>query len=265
MTTSGHEPNYDLATGAEDFTLVHHNETDFTAFRDFQASLDEKFSKIEEGRSRAERLANVKKWDASLPPRWRGSSLKTIENEAARSAERLIQEHHMGSFFIKGAPSVGKTYLSFAIVRRFIGLGLITPSHVKIISEESLLSIPKLGFAGQDRFEELMKASVRFYIFDNVGTRDHFDKREGPLWEQLLDHIYSKDLAAIFTSTKAAASFAEKLSSPAESKFKQLIDGKIIEMKSDKALPQLDDWSDEELEETSKEQREVGLFNEFKG
>lgn len=263
MSDKDPDLNYDLATSAEDFSLVHHNETDFNAFRDFQASLDEKFSKLEEGRSRAERLANVKKWDASLPPRWRGSSLKTIENDAARTAERLIQEHRMGSFFIKGAPSVGKTYLSFAIVRRFIGLGLLTPSNVKVISEESLLSIPKLGFAGQDRFEELMKSTVRFYIFDNVGTRDHFDKREGPLWEQLLDHIYAKDLGAVFTSTKAAASFAEKLSSPAESKFKHLIDGKIIEMKSDKALPKLDDWSDEEIAETSKDQKEVGLFNAF--
>lgn len=256
--------NYDLATGTEDFTLLNHNETDFGAFKDFQASLEAKFSKLEASRSKQERLLNVKKWDSSLPERWRGGSLKTIENDAAKVAERLIHEKRLGSFFIKGEAGVGKTYLSFAIVRRFIGLGLLTPSMVKIISEESLLSIPKLGFAGHTRFEELLLPTIKFYIFDNVGTRDHFDKREGPLWEQLLDHIYTKDLAAIFSSARSAASFAEKLSSPAESKFRHLVDGKIIEMKSTASLPKLDDWSEAELEETATNEKEVGLFDEFK-
>lgn len=257
-------PEYELANDAQDFSIVHHNETDFTAFRDFQASLDEKFSKLEEDRSRQQRLANVKKWDASLPKRWQGASLKNISNPAALVAEKLIQDHRMGSFFIKGDAGVGKTYLSFAIVRRFIGLGLLTPSMVKIISEENLLSIPKLGFAGQARFDELLHPSIKFYIFDNVGTRETFNKNEGPLWEQLLDHIYAKDLAAIFSSTGSAASFGAKLSTAAESKFTRLIDGKIIKMESDKSLPRLDDWEERELEENGKEQEEVGLFNEFK-
>lgn len=251
---------------SEDFTFLKHNKTDYAAFRDFQEELNARYQEIEKARSKSERESNVKKWDSSLPERWRGADLKTIENSAAGKAEALIREKRFGSFFVRGESSVGKTYLSFAIARRFIQLGWVTPSQVKIISEESLLNIPKLGFSGHDRFDKLFNESFRLYLFDNVGTRESYDKRESPLWEQLLDHIYTNNLAAIFTSTGSATAFSEKLSTPAASKLRHLINGRIITMENEgKRTPELDDLTPEE--QTIREERgsKASLFSEFDG
>lgn len=259
------EDDFSQVTDAKNFDLLKHNPTDYSAFRDFQKEIDSKYRNIEEKRSRSERAANVRKWDASFPPRWAGANLKDIKNPAAAEAEKLIREKRFGSFYVRGEPNVGKTYLSFAIARRYIALGWVTPSQVKIISEENLLTIPKLGFSGHDRFDKLFTDSFHLYIFDNVGNRESYDKRESPLWEQLLDHIYTNNLAAIFTSTGSATAFSEKLSSPAGSKFRHLINGKIINMESNGATHPLtlDELTEEEQLAEKKFSDRTDLFGKF--
>lgn len=259
------DEDFSRVTDAKNFNLLNHNPTDYTLFRDFQAEMDSKYQGIEKERSRSERAANVRKWDSSFPPRWAGANLKEIENPAAAEAEELIRSKRFGSFYVRGEPNVGKTYLSLAIARRFIALGWATPSQVKIISEENLLTIPKLGFSGHDRFDRLFNESLHLYIFDNVGTRESYDKRESPLWEQLLDHIYTNNLAAIFTSTGSATAFSEKLSSPAASKFRHLINGKIINMEANgRAHPvELDELTDEERLADQRTSDRKDLFGKF--
>lgn len=259
------EESFDRATDAKNFVLLKHNTTDYSAFRSFQEEMNSRFQEIEGRRSKNERAANVRKWDSSFPPRWAGANLKDIANPAAAEAEALIRQKRFGSFYVRGEPNVGKTYLSLAIARRFIALGWVTPSQVKIISEENLLTIPKLGFSGHDRFDKLFTESLRLYIFDNVGTRESYDKRESPLWEQLLDHIYTHNLAAIFTSTGSATAFSEKLSSPAASKFRNLINGKIINMESNgRAQPiKLDELTEDELGAEKRTSDRKDLFDKF--
>lgn len=255
--------NFISATDAKGFKFVNHNEKDFEKFRNFQDSLDSRFAPIEEDRDKRERASNVKKWDAEQPRRWKGADLKTIKNPAAKKVEALIRKYRWGSFYIQGEPGVGKSYVSLAIARRFISLGWVTPSQIKDVSEESLLTITKMGFAGQDKFRELFNSDLKLYIFDNVGNRDSYDKREGPLWEQLLDHIYTNDLAVVFTSLKSAASFSEKLSSPAGSKFRLLVDGKIVVMSGENNVPTLNDWTEDEKREEIEHSITNGLFNSF--
>lgn len=263
MTNDNNPSDFFAATGTKGFKVVNHNDKDFEAFNQFQNALDSKYSKLERDRNRQERISNVKKWDASQPPRWRGADLKTITNPAAQKVEALIRKHRWSSFYIKGEPGVGKSYLSLGIARRYISLGWVTPSQIKDVSEESLMSISKMGFAGQDKFSEFFNSNLKLYIFDNVGSRDSYDKREAPMWEQILDHIYTNDLAVIFTGLKSAASFSEKLSSPAGSKFRHLIDGKIIEMTGKNSAPSLSDGEDEDRAEVEKFQQNKSLFGKF--
>lgn len=259
------KPNFQNMTDSDDFSLVNHNPADFDSFHKFQEIIDARFAKIEEKRSKAERLKNIQKWDSMQTKRWKGARLKTINNPAADEAEKLIKENQFGSFFIQGANGVGKTYLGYAILRRYIGLGWITPSQIKIISEESLLRIPQLGFAGRERFEELLSKDYKVYLFDSVGQRSSYDsKRDIPLWEQMIDHVYSQSLAAIFTSTSSAESFSLQLPGSASSKFRHLIEGKEITMIGDGSEPKLKGLTEDENNVNNKIVDEIDKMNLFR-
>lgn len=232
------------ASGGDEFKFVKHNETDFSAFRDFQTSIDEKFAKSELEKSKRSRLDNLKKWDESLNNRWRGASLAKIGTPSSKEAIDVISKNGFGNFFINGDSGAGKTYLGYAILRRYIGAGWVTPSQIKVVSEDTIMSYALGGFEGRAKFEELLRPKYKVYLFDNVATKDHYDaRREIPFWEQLLEHVYSNSLAAIFTSNETPSSFAGILNDSGNSKFRHMISDRILTVRGTRA-PELADSQD---------------------
>lgn len=252
-------------TDADNLKVVNHNDRDYNSFNDFQSNINERFEKLENDRSLRERKKNLRMWDKSLPERWSGARLSKIENPAAKKAMKIIRDNEFASVFVQGEAGSGKTYLSYAIARKFIEKGWVTPSEIKIISEENLMSIPKMGFSGQANLEKLFSAQYKLYIFDNAGSRDNYDSKEGPIWEQLIDHIYTNSLVAIFTSPSSARIFADKLTDTAESKFKHLVHRKVITMKKEDDYDDgLGDYSEQEKNKIKREEQKVKNFSAFK-
>lgn len=216
-------PDFHALTASDDLRFVKHNPTDFDSFRRFQEELDERFSKTEEDRGKRERKANLAKWSEMVGTRWAGATLKTIENEAVQDVVRLIKEHRKTSFWITGESGSGKSYLAYAIIRSYIGFGWTTPSQVERISEEVLLGMASTGFEGMARFNKLLAPKNKIYLFDGVGSKHTYTDREKQLWEQLIDHIYTNSLVAIFTSNKPAEDFGCHLSDSGNSKLEHLV------------------------------------------
>jgi DNA replication protein DnaC len=214
-----------------DFKFVNHNQTDYDSFKDFQSSINSKFAKIEKEKSRRERIKNLKTWDENLVTRWKGASLGKIENTAAQQILEIIGKDGFESFYIHGDAGTGKTYISYGILRKFIGSGYVSPSQIKIISEETIMGYALTGFEGRARFDELFDSKYKVYLFDNVGSKEEYNKRrEVPFWEQLMEHIYSNSLVAIFTSNEEPKSFAGILNESGESKFSHIIADRVIEV-----------------------------------
>lgn len=214
-----------------DFRFVNHNATDYSSFKEFQSSIDEKFEKIEKAKSRNERIKNLKTWDENQVTRWKGASLGKIDNPAAKEILEIIKTEGFESFYIHGEAGSGKTYISYGILRKFIGSGFVSPSQIKIISEETIMGYALTGFEGRARFDELFDSKYKIYLFDNVVAKEQYNKhREIPFWEQLLEHIYSNSLVAIFTSNEEPQSFAGILNESGESKFSHLIGDRVIKI-----------------------------------
>ena len=212
-----------------------HNETDFERFRKFQNEIDERYSELERQRIKKERVNSLRKWDESLPERWRGASLGNIENPAAHEAVEIINNLGRGSFFMTGDAGSGKTYISYAIIRKYIGKGWTSLSQVKILSEESMLNLAYTGFEGKSKFEKLFDNRYNVYLFDNVGEREEYNVvKEIPLWERMIDHIYNNSLSAIFTSLTTPIEFSELMSDSAQAKLSHLVSGRIIQVEGNR-------------------------------
>lgn len=223
---------FHAATGGDEFKFIKHNEVDYDAFKNFQSSINEKFSKIEKNNAAKTRKENLRIWDERLAERWRGASLQKLAksgDSAAITAIKLIDQNKLDNFYISGESGVGKTYLAYAIIRRYIGRGYISPSQVKVISEETLMSYAMTGFEGRSKFDALLDPKFKLYLFDNVGSKESYDaRREVPFWEQLIQHIYSNGLSAIFTSLEPPQIFARILNDSGDSKFRYMVNNRVL-------------------------------------
>jgi len=243
------------------YSYKKHNETDFERFNKFQNEIDERYSELERQRTLRERINSLKKWDESLPERWRGASLSNIENPAAKEATEIINKLGKGSFFMTGDVGSGKTYISYAIVRKYIGKGWTSRSQVKILSEESMLNLAYTGFEGKSKFEKLFDSRYNVYIFDNVGERGEYNiVKEVPLWERMIDHIYNNSLSAIFTSLNSPVEFSQLMSDSAQAKFSHLISERIINVKGSRT-PVLSDNDDVYTEKKKKSDDPFSAFD----
>jgi len=218
----------------EDFNFVKHNETDFASFREFTKDLDERYSSIEAKREHSERVAALDKWDRELPDRWKDAKLNLIKKPVVEKIIEALKSHPRGSFFFTGASGAGKTFVAYALVRRFIGRGIATPSQIKMISEPILLNWATRGFKGADMIQALMDERYKLYIFDGIGTlSDSESDKVAPLWEQILDHIYSRDLIAVFTSADSLEKLSSTLSPSGEIKLRTLVSGRDFVVEAD--------------------------------
>ncbi len=218
----------------EDFNFVKHNKTDFDGFRDFAKDLDERYSSIEADRERKERVAALDKWDRELPDRWKDAKFSLIKKPVVQRILKALAEQPRGSFFFTGESGAGKTFVAYALVRRLIGKGVATPSQIKMVSESVLLSWASRGFKGADMLDTLFNERFKLYIFDGIGTlSDNEADKVAPLWEQILDHIYSRDLIAVFTSVDNLEKFSSTLSHSGETKITTLVNGRAFNVESD--------------------------------
>jgi DNA replication protein DnaC len=255
---------FHAAMGAGDFTFVRHNEVDYAAYREAQKAIDERFRVYEQKRSRDERLSNLLKWDEQLPERWRGAKLTQVRNPAAQEALTLMASKGPGSFFLQGDSGSGKTYIAYAIIRRYIGVGWVTPAQIKVIPEERLLSYAFTGFEGRKKMDQLLDPRYSLYLIDGVGSRGNYSPKEIELIEQIVAHIYSNSLMGIFTSNRSVRGLTVLLSDSGASRFGHLVSGKILEVGGTRdpvALP----VTDEELKDYQEVQDEGRKLNAFKG
>lgn len=219
------------------------NPTDYERFFELQSDIDKKMEKVNKERIISERKRNLAKWENSLPARWRDATLNKINSTSSNLVIQKIKQYRNGSYYFKGEPGSGKTYLAYATLRRLIGSGITTPSRIKIVGEDTILGYSKEGFRGRDAYNKLFDPIYNVYLFDNIGNQEVYDEKEIALLEQLIDHVYSNSLMAIFTSTIPAARFAKILSGSTSSKLSFLIEDRNIKVEG-KKTPIISDFDE---------------------
>jgi len=221
--------------GADEFRFINHNATDFDSFKEFQKTIDDRFAKTERDKNRKKIQYNLKIWDSKIVDRWRDARLSKIDNspQAKKAAEHALDVIKNGkkasSFYISGGPGTGKSWLAYAILRAMIARGFVGPSQIKMISEVAIFGMAGRGFEGNKIFDELLDSNYKLYLFDGI-TNKKLSEKEQQLWEQIIDHIYTNSLSAVFTSNYGVNNLADRLSDSGGSKLKFLVNNNLLDI-----------------------------------
>lgn len=227
---------------SKDIVEVIHNERDLERYQDRMDRMEKRYRVLELQRAKVQRERNLAKWDAKQVAPWDKARIGELKDEdAAREAVTIQLKHRWTSLFVTGPSGSGKTFLALAMVRRFIGHGLVAPHQVSQISEQRMLSNLKIGYQGHQEIKAMMDSGTRLFVVENVGSRSHYNDNELALWESFLDHAASQNIAVFFTSQKTAAEFDAMLSDSASSKFSHMVAGRIVTMSGVVKPPTLDE------------------------
>jgi|SRR5699024_4195703 len=236
----------------DEFKFKKKNELDHSKFRDFQREHAKRISRFEKDTQRESRIANLRLWDKITTERWRGSSLKKLDNQDI--AESISEDFKTGihSFFLIGAGNSEKTAAGHAIFRRGIGSGKINPTRVKFLPEYDILQWANSGFAGKDKLNKLMEYPFEGIILDSVDSSD-YNEREITALEGLIEKCYSHSIPLVVTSTVTPGEWGSNFSQSIFYKLKELFASRIYKFESEDIVNGDPNWDTEiETDEFSK-------------
>ena len=119
--------------------------------------------------------------------------------------------------------------LAYAAIRRMIGKGVVSPSGVKTISEEQIVSLGRSGFDGNRRLEEILSSRMSALIIEGLGSKNGLhNTMEKPSVERVIEHIYSNPVPVIVTSINTPKEMDRSLNSPAGSKILSMFDDSVV-------------------------------------
>lgn len=212
-------------TDSSNYKFVKHNKTDYDSFRNFQDVLNKRYEIVEADKRKEQINNNIKKFNRDVPQRWRDKKLSL-------NAKNALREHDLSyndSFYFYGDNDDDKRILSYLIAKKMLKTGLLMPSNIKIFSEEYMLGFARIGYEGNQKFNDLLGKTNKLYIIHDVGSRDTYDAdREGLLWDRLIDHVYSNSLQVILCGTNDYQNFYEILSNVGKGKLKSLVGDNVI-------------------------------------
>lgn len=247
---------------SKNFNFVNHNKVDYDSFFEFQKNRDNYMKSLEKDEEKEALLKNVKLWDSKTPARWNGASLSKLEDKNIKiKLSKEIKTHvEPQSFFLTGPVDSGKTYSAYAIYRRYIRMGLISPSEIFRTSESELLNYVNSGFAGRDKINRILSKSFKGMIFDSVGEAE-YSEAENKMIDRLIEKLYSDNVSVIFVSSKNPNSWLRDLSENTETRVKKLVEDRLIKFPQRKS-----DTADESsVWDEVNRNNDNDIFNKFKG
>lgn len=221
MTGSHNLANMGVSTG---LGKARHNPADVESFEKFRTSLLSKYDRLSKEREREAALRNVRSWVEGLPPRWKDANLNTIEVESV-TVEKVCESISRGvrSFYIVGNAGAGKTFLAYAILRRLIGIGEVSPSRILVISEPDILRYVRAGFDGQKEIEKILSRQYDVILFDDAGSKKTYnDSYDTPILGLFFSRIYNNNTSVIVTSSLPVERYGSMLGEQTEARLENM-------------------------------------------
>ena len=138
---------------------VRHNEVNHSNFQAFQARFENNHKNIESKLRQNVIRENLSSFADVVPPRFAHVSLPELARTSGREEiqwvlERLKNPSQPVSFYLGVTSGYDNVMAAYAIMRRYVGLGFLSPKQMVHIEENDIITLAKAGFHGaQDHHE----------------------------------------------------------------------------------------------------------------
>lgn len=168
--------------------------------------------------ARKENIAkNVELWHQTIEPRWRDASIDdgNMDPQVRSKIQERVERWETGrglhqiSMLFTGHLGRGKTWSAYAYAYELVRRGILAPAQIFISTETTLAAIATSGFEKEKRMKEILHPRYKFYFIDDIGRAAYGNAStnaaaRGEMWFELLNHIYTRQLAFVGTTNLAA-------------------------------------------------------------
>lgn len=213
---------------------VNHNPVDHSGFRNYLKQVNKTYKSLERERIYEERMSNLRSWLRKLPSPWNHANLTGMRGDAPRIVNQILSDSKKPqSFYFYGASGSGKTFLTYALLRRYIGHGWASPSTVKIMSEQELLSMAYTGYIGKREFNQMLETGYMVFVVENVGTAAQYTpEKELLFWDRFVDYIHDNRILLVLSSPYKFDNFLKKLSTSSQVKLRSIMESNTVFLSS---------------------------------
>lgn len=218
---------------------VRHNPTDMEQFKNFQKTMAERTKVTNHEQRKTMLMRRLEQWDAMTVGRWHKSRLKTLDTDIAKKVLAMIQQSSTAqSFYLQSVDAHRGMEVAHAIIRRYVGSGLVAPSRVVFTSEDELLGFAHSGFTGRDQLRRMMHEKNNVYIVDNCGSRPEYtEHRDMPVLEEFLSHAYAENKMLIYIGRVSLAGYSEVYSASGKSRLFDLFQDTNLVLSTEEDIP----------------------------
>lgn len=206
---------------------------DHKRFNQIQSNIDTRMKAYERDKRRADRASNLRLWDRNTPRRWRGATLSSLDERVRERCMEFLKDLKSGNaLFLYGPPGSGKTHTAYAVIRKMVAKGFISPGRFMRITESSIESMANNGYKGANEFSDLLNRNYDAVIIDNLNAERFYSDKVEAMMEELLTKLYEDSTVLILCSQKSADQWYTYAPSGSVSSMRSSIGNRVIELPS---------------------------------
>lgn len=212
---------------------------DYSNYERLQASISQNLKKVGREEALERRKEATRTWLASVPKRWRDSSVKNSKNFEQLKA--LLSKNKLHSFYLYEDPTEG-LQTAYGLLRVFVSRGWVNPTQIAVVSGSEIDSAAIGGFEGANFLRNLMRNKI-FLI--TTSEKQYLSEKERTAWSKIISQCFNEGKTLVLVGDMPLRSFLSSLESPAlEVKTKELFGENVIEKKNQDVDDRFSDFSD---------------------
>lgn len=186
---------------SEKHIMAKNNPTDMDAYREYMRQERLELQKLEKEKEIKRLKKNLEDWTESLDWPWNQADLRFFQGRPVEIVNEELKHGKLRSFVMLGGANRGKTFLTYAVVKRFLQMGLVTPSQIRRTTVREAASNINGMFQSREWKDNFFSKDAKLLIVEGASREQSqlSDKSIERFWRELNDFCKQTEAKVIIT------------------------------------------------------------------